>query len=139
LWGSSQEKLLAKELEKTKVEYAIEQGTQMTQEMEKAVLKEATRSIKEEITIMAILKRTDKKRYGNLMNELTNAYLVGKNEFPTTIPDLLKLLNNYTPIWKPRNTSTVSNITTDHSFFQLSMLAGGSSEIKYLACTNGKF
>ena len=45
LWGSSQEKLLAEELEKAKVEYASEQGTQMTQEMEKAVLKKARRSI----------------------------------------------------------------------------------------------
>jgi len=139
LWGSSQEKLLAEELEKAKVEYAIEQETQMTQEMEKAVLKEARRSIKEEITVMAILKRTVKKRYGNLMNELTNAYLVGRNEFLTTIPDLLKLLNNYTPNWKPRSASMVSNITTGHSFFQLNMPAGGSSEIKYLAGTNRKF
>jgi len=81
LWGSSQEKLLAEELEKAKVEYVIEKGTKMTQEMEKSVLEKARRSIKEEITVMAILKRTDKKRYGNLMNELTNAHLVGRNDF----------------------------------------------------------
>ncbi len=81
MWGSSQEKLLAEELEKAKVEYVIEKGTKITQDMEKSVLEEARRSIKEEITVMAILKRTDKQRYGNLMNELTNAHLVGRNNF----------------------------------------------------------
>jgi len=121
-------------MKKAEVEYAIQQGTQIAQEMEKAVLKDARRCIKEEITVMTILKRTDKKSYGNLMN----AYLIGRNELLTTISDLLKLLNSYKPNWKPRSTSTVSNITTGHSFFQLNMPAGGSPKIKFLAGTNGK-
>ncbi len=88
MWGPSQEKLLAEDLGKIKAAYAIENGTTMTQATETSSHEEVRRSIKEEITVMVILKRTDKRRYGNLVNELNNAYLVGRNEFPTTIPDL---------------------------------------------------
>ena len=44
---------------------------------------------------MAVLKRADKRRYGNLYNSLKNSYKLRKNIYPETIPDVLRVLNNY--------------------------------------------
>ena len=51
--------------------------------------------MEEEIEAFAIFKRADKKRFGNLQIKLKNNYLLGRNEYPTTIQELTKLLKNY--------------------------------------------
>ncbi len=51
--------------------------------------------IQEELMSLVILKRADKKRYANLQESLANSFLIGRDEYPTTIGAVLKLLNNY--------------------------------------------
>jgi len=73
--------------------------------MPEAQVKEHTaikkKALKEEIVAMAVLKRADRKRYRNLQTGLNNSYLLGKNDYPTNIPDILKVLNNYKCKWTP--------------------------------------
>ena len=56
-------------------------------------------ALEEEIETFAILKRADKKRFGNLQIKLKNAYLLGRNEYPTTVQELTKVLKNYEQEW----------------------------------------
>ena len=53
---------------------------------------------------MAVLKRADKSRYGNLQISLKNSYLLGKNNYPDTIPDVLRVLNNHNTEWTQKIT-----------------------------------
>ena len=48
---------------------------------------------------MAVLKRSDKRRYGNLEISLKKSYFLGKNNYQDTIPDVLRVLNNYMTEW----------------------------------------
>jgi hypothetical protein len=52
--------------------------------------------IQEELMSSVILQRADTKRYATLQESLANSYLIGRDEYPTTIGAVLKLLNNYT-------------------------------------------
>ena len=51
---------------------------------------------------IAILKRSDKKRYGDLQTELFNNYLKGKGEYQEDVPSVLNLFDNYKPAFKPK-------------------------------------
>ena len=62
---------------------------------------------------MAILKRTDKKRFGNLVIQLKNSFLLKKDEFPTKVSELLKVMNNYKPEWKNGVNPGNNHQTTD--------------------------
>ena len=53
------------------------------------------RKLKKRIMVIAVLKRADKKRFGNLQIGLKNKYLLGIDEYPISIGDLLKVLNHY--------------------------------------------
>ena len=53
----------------------------------------------EEVETFALLKRADKKRFGNLQIKLKNAYLLGRNEYPKTVQELTKILKNYEQEW----------------------------------------
>ena len=55
------------------------------------------RKLKEHIMVIWVLKRADKRRFGNLQIGLKNKYLLGIDKYPTTIGDLLKILNHYKP------------------------------------------
>ena len=48
---------------------------------------------------MAVLKLEEKRRYGNIHISLKNSYLLGKNNYPYTIPDVLRVSNNYRTEW----------------------------------------
>ena len=59
---------------------------------QKTILK---KNMKEYILSMAVLKRADPNCYGSLQQGLRNNYLLGNDRYPTTLPETLKLLNNY--------------------------------------------
>ena len=52
------------------------------------------KQFKEEIVTMDSMKRSDKNSFGNLQTSLNNSYLLGKNECPKMIAEVLKVLNN---------------------------------------------
>ena len=52
------------------------------------------KQFKEEIVTMDSMKRSDKNSFGNLQTSLNNSYLLGKNECPKMISEVLKVLNN---------------------------------------------
>ena len=80
---------------------------------------------------MLMLKRADKKRYGNLLIGLKNSYLLGKDDYPTTVGGVIKVLNNYKSEWQQRETQTR---TAPVSFLQAN---GG--RVHYLKATNNAF
>ena len=79
-------------------------GTAMTEEEVKAKNSTEKKALKEEIVAMAVLKQADKRRYGNLQISLKNSYLMGKNNYTDTIPDVLVVLNNYSTEWTQNKT-----------------------------------
>ena len=107
LWGNAQDSELVNRVASAKARYGVANtnadGTPAA--MPEAQVKEHTtiakKALKEEIVAMAVLKRADRKRYGNLQTGLKNSYLLGKNDYPTNIPDVLKVLNNYKCEWTP--------------------------------------
>ena len=54
----------------------------------------AKQALREEIAAIAELKLADRSRYGNLQISLKISYLIGKNNYPDTMPDVLRVLNN---------------------------------------------
>ena len=90
--------------------------------------KELPDNVKEAAKKLGYTKKiwnADKERFGNLQIGLKNLYLLGKDNYPTTIADLLKVLNNYKPEWtstsaRPPKTNTGSGSSQNcgHSFLQ---------------------
>ena len=75
------------------------------------------KALKEEILAMAIIKRANPAKYGPLQKNLRNSYLLGNNAYPTNVADVLKVLNNYTPEYKPGTVpsdDSQSNSTTNY-------------------------
>ena len=95
MWGSKQKDELTTLLDKAKDDYKTKHATDMPDDEVKTTKARISRTLKDEILAMAILKRADKTRYGSLQVELRNSYLLGKNDYPTNVPDMLKVLNNY--------------------------------------------
>ena len=73
-----------------------------TKDEKKEAKKNFRDGLEKKIMAIAILKRADKKRYGNLQTERYNKYLKRKDEFPKDVPSVLNLLDNYKPAFKPR-------------------------------------
>ena len=92
----------------------------------------ARKALKEEIVAMAVLKRADRKRYGSLQTSLKNSYLLGKNDYPTNIPDVLKVLNNYKCEWTPET------LRTPGTSQQPAARSGGRSSYSFLQSTAGE-
>ena len=98
-----------------------------------------TRKLKERIVAMTVLKRADKKRFGNLQIGLKNKYLLGQDEYPTTIGDLLKVLNHYKPEWSPADTGNTSATSTSRPNTPMQgalFLQANSSTVNFLRGTN---
>ena len=99
---------------------------------------------------MAIVKRADKRRFGNMQIQLQNSFLIGNNDYPTTVPQVLKLLNKYALEWRngvnpnkqnnphrPSTTHSNQNPTSNGiSFLQSS---GTQVRIPFLRGSNGSF
>ena len=85
LWGPTQEEQLAERVAIKKEKYKRLNKKEMDADEEKETEVVETRKLKERILAMTVLKRTDKKRYGNLQIGLKNKYLLGTDEYPTNI------------------------------------------------------
>ena len=59
-------------------EFTENNGGPPSVEEEKEIKSMVTKALKEEILAMAMMKRADKKRFGNLQISLKNSYLVRK-------------------------------------------------------------
>ena len=107
------------------------------------------KALKEEILTMTILKRANKQQYGNLQISLKNNNLLGKNDYPVTISDLLKVMINYAPKWTllPSNNSTSGTsvniiLNRENNTNTISILflqANGTLQVRYLRGTNNLF
>ena len=67
------------------------------------------RKLKKRIIAMVVLKRANKKRFGNLQIGLKNKYLLGIDNYPTLIGDLPKVLNHYKLEWSQITVGSLSN------------------------------
>ena len=103
------------------------------------------RELKECIMTMTVLKRAGKKRFDNLQISLKNKYLLGMDEYPTTIGDLLKILNHYKPEWSQATTGPGANPGTTPTGRQNTLTQGvlflqaNGSIVRFLRGTNNSF
>ena len=97
LWSKAYNDRLSKEIQAENQNHKnATSGTSLTDPELKIVRVRLQKVIQEEIMSLIILKKADKKRYANLQESLANSYLIGRDEYPTTLGAVLKLLNNYT-------------------------------------------
>ena len=140
LWADKEDKEVEtrlKEFEKLKAD-----NKQKVAASEKESEKERIQTeIKEKILAMAIIKRSCQKRFKELMVHCKNEFLFGKDIYPTTTAEVLKLLNNYecnNPTTNDsRNTGrSRGSSNTNVSFLQSN---GSNVQVEYLRGTNRSF
>jgi hypothetical protein len=142
LWGNTQETELNVRVADAKLGYRIANratdGTPsvMPEDQIKDQTAIAKKALKEVIVAMAVLKRADKKRHGNLQISLKNSYLLGKNDNPTNIPDMLKVLNNCKSEWTPGTAQPTAARTGGRNQSYLQSTAG---EVFFMRATNNSF
>ena len=91
---------------------------------------------------MAVLNRPDKRRYGNLQISLINSYLLGENNYPDTIPDVLRVLNYYKTEWKQNTTKPPILPKTSGKGKRnsaVSFLQQSGDGVSFLQATNNSF
>ena len=115
LWGPLQEEQLVEKIAVEKEKYKHLNGKDMDTDTEKEMEVVEKRKLKERIMTMTVLKRADKKRFGNLQIGLKNKYLLGIDEYPTSIGNLLKILNHYKPEWSQATAGPGVNPGTAHT------------------------
>jgi hypothetical protein len=146
LWGKTHVRASAKRsrlaLDEFQRIYNVMATAEETEEINDLIKK----ALKEEILAIALLKRADKKRYGNLQIGLNNSYLLGHNKYPKTVADVLKVLNKYKPKWTPPTATPPSTGSNDGSSGDSSrpsdisfLQANGNHQVKYLRGTNDTF
>jgi len=146
LWGKTQQLELVKRKTAALKIFISENSTAWTKEEETETEKLIRKRLDEEILAMAIMKRADKKRYGPLLKKLSNEYLLGNNNYPNNVADVLKLLNNYQPEVPTSGRAEENNSTTDTSqstglasSSTVSFLQTNGHQVKYLRGTNNSF
>lgn len=93
--------------------------------------------MKEYIMKIAILKRAHPKRYVSLQQDLKNEFLLGKDHYPETILEVLKLLDNYN---NPNPRTAINRAVTAGGFNGVLFLQTRSGmEVKFLRETNNSF
>ena len=138
LWGKHQDTRLKQMLAETTVAFKLANGKEMTDDEKEEAKKKLRSALKQEILSMAIIKRADKRRFGTLQTELKNAYLLGHENYPVTIPGVLKVLNNYEATIPPGSPATPSTPSSTPSG-SVSFLQMDGQPVKYLKGTNGTF
>ena len=148
LWGKTQEDSLDASLKKLQDEKIATDGVAYTVDEMSELKKIETDKLNKEIIAMAMIKRADKKRFGNLQIQLKNSFLLGNNEYPTTVPDVLKILNNYKQEWhnginptrnNHNNSNNNNNNNNNSSGVSLLQAQANTYNINYLRGTNGSF
>ena len=142
LWGKPMNDDLDSKLKMAKDLFKVENnGTEMPDDDLKEKKRLLKRGMKEYIVAMAVLKRADPNRYGALQQELRNDFLLGNDHYPETIPDMLKLLDNYknpNPVPatnRGANAGRGDGRATGVSFLQ----TANGTEVKFLRGTNDSF
>ena len=144
LWGSTQKEEKTKRMQVRKAIFISDNGRDMDPAETAEASSQLVIALKEEIQAMTILKRADTKRYGALQKRLHNAYLLGTNEYPRNVGDILKVLNNYeveyTTGHVPSKGSTPKADKSDAPIETLSFLQANSGHnVKYARGTNNSF
>jgi len=143
LWGNTQETELEDRVTNAKIRYSVVNDNAegkpgvMPADQVKEHTAIAKKALKEEIVAMSVLKRADRKRYGNLQTSLKNSYLLGKNDYLTNIPEVLKVLNNYKCEWTPGTSQPSAARTGGRSSY--SFLQSTAGEVFFLRATNNSF
>ena len=140
LWGTTQKEAMKLEMEAAETAHMIANKSEMDEDGKKETQGRIKKELKSKVTVMAILKRADKKRYGNLQIGLKNQYLLGNYNYPSTVPSVLNILNNYETEW----TGTRPIITTERSGNGRStavsfLVAGEGGKVKFLKGTTNTF
>ena len=139
LWTENEEKKLTRQLE-DEVKRKVDAGEQVNETEKENEKKRLKKIIKDEIFAMITLKRVCQRRFRELITHCKNEYLLGKNIYPTSTPDLLKVLNNYesdhtmTPLKNGRR-----NKGPNHNGVTFIQASGSNLEVQYLRGTNRSF
>ena len=73
----------------TEVEEEAEDGTTITKEVTNA------KDVRSQYIAMNFLKGLDRKRFGRMLDDLTNSYISGKNNYPATLEAAFSYVSNY--------------------------------------------
>eukprot|EP00557_Chaetoceros_sp_GSL56_P002970 CAMPEP_0176488714 /NCGR_PEP_ID=MMETSP0200_2-20121128/6868_1 /TAXON_ID=947934 /ORGANISM="Chaetoceros sp., Strain GSL56" /LENGTH=957 /DNA_ID=CAMNT_0017885739 /DNA_START=340 /DNA_END=3216 /DNA_ORIENTATION=- len=140
LWGTKQKDDLWTQVNESKEKYLDLNGMEMPDSMVCEQTRLIKKKLRDEIIATAILKRADKKRYGNLQIQMKNSFLMGNNIYPSTVPDVLRILDNYEKEWpsnsKPQATENNTEKKRTGVAFTLSQ---GGAITSYLRGTNNSF
>ena len=120
LWGRHQELQHKEVLAKAIIVHKLDNKADMTANEKTEASTCIKALLKQEIISMALIKRANQARFSNLQKELKNSYLLGNHRYPATIPNVLKVLNNYEatsspteqPVQSPRNDRRASFLQT---------------------------
>ena len=147
LWGKEEDSLLKKSVREMKEAYEDAAEATMPDDEVKEARKKIEKQIKEQIAAITILKRACKKRYGGLLKSLSNSFLLGENKYPSTLADVLKILNHYQSEARDKREEDEKNEKKKSSGSKgkrekgVSFLqsTGDPINISYLRGTNGSF
>ena len=142
LWGQPMNDELDFKLKAAKDLFKAENnGTEMSEDDSREKKSLIKRGMKEYIIAMAVLKRADPNRYGALQQGLKNDFLLGNDQYPEMIPEMLKLLDNYknpNPVQdtnRGANTGRNDGRATGVSFLQ----TADGTEVNFLRGANNSF
>ena len=130
LWGKSQQKELEEQIDFFETKFLVPDNGYEEEQLSEDI-KIAKKKLADKTKAMIIFKRLDKKRYGNLQNDRHNSYLCGKDEYPTNVPELLKLIDNYKE-WGGNKNRPQQRQRTQPRTNATSLLQSGNPQIKFL-------
>ena len=144
MWGDRQDEELNKALKKELEEYKKKEGKEMNKQENKETSNRIKKRIQDKLVAFAIIRRSCSKRYKGLQLKLQNDFLMGRNEYPTNIPDVLKILNNYKSEYptSTRASEQSARITRNNNVNQnlsISQTNGNQIQVMYLRGTNRSF
>lgn len=139
LWGKKQKKDLEERLKASLEKYLDLNGTIMADDMIEEQTKMLKKQLHEEIIATAIIKRADKRRYGNLQIQMKNNFLMGNNMYPINVADVLRILDNYEREWPMAKNSDIkpepNGKKTGVVFFQ----NNGDVKVTHMRGSNNSF
>ena len=136
LWGTHQDLQHKEVLAKAIIAHKQENQADMTAAEKEEASTRIKALLKQEIVSMALIKRADHTQFSNLQKELKNSYLLGQHRYPDTIPDVLKILNNYEATSSPTEQPTPPSRNEGRASF---LQTGGGHTVRYLRGTNNSF
>ena len=140
MWSKDREKQFEAEVKMEQVSYRLDNDEDMDEARLADVRKVKKKVIKDEIAAITIIRRVDKKRFGNLLIGFENEYLKGKDDYPKSTAAVLRLLNNYKPEWsggRPPNQQT-GNVSTNRGQ-GVNLLQTEEVKIKFLGGKDNSF